>query len=487
MPVPDAVFLPTVSASPVAAYGMRRLVTGYAGPLFEVQRASDNATMDVPQLANGLPDAAAAATWAAGAATTIRTWHDQTGNARHAQNTVVAEQPIFDASGQFGECSAFNAFKALVNDGWRIPSSTRFPKRLNIPTTVTFNRNNFSAFMVVEPKTSLHNEGYINFVNGSTSFLALVTAGSTTGLQASGGTATESGRRPRTQYQTIGILAGASLKFLQDGQIITTTGKSSAVVLGGLLGDTLGAGDFYSADNYLGVVLYPAAISDADAIVVRNALDTTFGIVAPTANQIVMVGDSILNGPFVTQGSKNRQMTRKLRAMLKGNPALYNLGLPSQTLDGIATNAATREFALAADGAYGKRILVIQGGTNDFGTNGGTAGYGATKYSALTTYIGNARAAGFTHILVCTLLPRSNTPDWQNPASQRWVELNDYNARVRANAASADGIIDLAAHPVMGLFANASNLAYYQDGLHPTASGDLLLADPYATTINALL
>lgn len=486
-PIPLASYLPSVGTAPAAAYGMRRLVTAYSGSLFQAQRASDNATMDVAQDSNGLPDFASVATWAAGSQVRIKSWYDQTGQGRHSTGASWAVMPIFDAAGIRGQAAAFAAFKAAVFDGWLdVPNgNTRRPKRLTLPTSVAYNFQTNSIFIVIDPKSSQYNSSYISLArsSGGSEATAAGTAVGINGVYTSGGGAqVVSGRRPRQQMQVLGFVSGASaFKFFQNGQIVSTANKWTDPLAGGIIGDSISAvAEFMSFDNWLGFVLYPATLSDTNAGLVRDSLNNAFGIKAPTGAIIVQVGDSIQYGPTVTESLEGRTNPRLIRPLLKGSPALNNMGLSNQRLVGdMASNAATREF-LMADVAYAKRILFIEIGTNDIGAQGGTVGYGATLYSALTTYIGNARAAGYTHIVVRTLLPRSQS-------SQQIIEMASYNSLVRANSAGADAISDAASHPVMGDPANLANTLYYQDQLHPTGYGNELLAPLDAAAINSVL
>lgn len=83
---------------PTAAYGFRKLRTAYSGPGVRIRRASDNAELDinflgfVPGLGSPL-DVAAANAHCAATTCFIRTWYDQSGNARDLIQTVTANQP----------------------------------------------------------------------------------------------------------------------------------------------------------------------------------------------------------------------------------------------------------------------------------------------------------------------------------------------------------------------------------------------------------
>jgi lysophospholipase L1-like esterase len=201
----------------------------------------------------------------------------------------------------------------------------------------------------------------------------------------------------------------------------------------------------------------------------------------------VQVGDSILYCSRAAIGQPSHQCvitSRRVNALLKGNPAFYNLGVGSYTLALARTNAASREFALAAQGSYAKRVLFIQVGINDIATNGDTPGYATnTFYPSLLAYIADARAAGFTHIIVCTGLPRGG---WD--AIQKGTELAAYNALVR-NGAAANGytVCDRATDPFLGGYTYMGDRTVWQDDVHPTAARYDGLAPGDAAAINAVL
>lgn len=502
--IQEAASLPAGAGKPMIAVGVRKLVSDYAGPLLRVQRAEDNATLDVPALANGLPDDAAAIAWADGAELRVAIAYDQSGNGFHFQPETWAAMPLYDPAGLYGTSSKYGASNALVFDGWfEVAAKMRHIKWARWASGVTANRTSISVFDVIDPKSALYNATYWNFTatqGNSAGILGMGTSAGLGGLYASGFSDDMTNRYVRQNMQTMGLTSSVEAnKVHLDGQIISLPPKGSTEIISGTLGASAsgltGANDFVDSSNRLAFVVYPTALPDAEAMAVRKALDEIFGIMAADGNQIVLSGDSILFGGTVIDSLQNRTVTREIRSSLVGNPALYSMALSSQLLTGeggMAAMAATREDLLAVEGDYSKRILVIQIGSNDMGIHGGNAGFATTLYAALTSYIAERRAAGFTHILVSTLLPAASTTSGQHN-----VEYLAYNALVRANAAGADGVLDLASHPVMGSFENAGNRLYYQDSLHPTGLGNSLVATTgdaveglpvnYAEAINRLL
>ena len=92
--------LDALAASLYAAYGLRRLVSAWTGPLVTVRRDSDNATADLYPDATGRISPLSAtgsgltlAAWCGSASAYVTQWWDQTGNGRHATQSTAAAQP----------------------------------------------------------------------------------------------------------------------------------------------------------------------------------------------------------------------------------------------------------------------------------------------------------------------------------------------------------------------------------------------------------
>lgn len=91
--------LDSISAPLYAAYGMRRLVTTWTGPIVTVRRSSDNATLDVYAAGDGWIDIAALLAWCGTASAYVTKWWDQSGSGRHADQTTASAQPMLVDSG----------------------------------------------------------------------------------------------------------------------------------------------------------------------------------------------------------------------------------------------------------------------------------------------------------------------------------------------------------------------------------------------------
>ncbi len=121
------------------------------------------------------------------------------------------------------------------------------------------------------------------------------------------------------------------------------------------------------------------------------------------------------------------------------------------------------------------------------GANGlGTYVGGASQFAIdLAAYCDARRTAGWT-VVVVTITPQIDaTFNTRRGIVNTEIRLWTTNGSI-VPGKHADAICDFAADPTMGPDAAASNTTYYSDGLHPTATGQAILAGLYATTIGAL-
>jgi hypothetical protein len=82
-----------------AAYSLRLLDSTYTGDAIRVRRASDNTEQDIGFDVNGDLDTSALTTFCTGTDGFVKTWYDQSGNAKDATQSTTANQPkIYDSS-----------------------------------------------------------------------------------------------------------------------------------------------------------------------------------------------------------------------------------------------------------------------------------------------------------------------------------------------------------------------------------------------------
>jgi lysophospholipase L1-like esterase len=189
--------------------------------------------------------------------------------------------------------------------------------------------------------------------------------------------------------------------------------------------------------------------------------------------RIVMTGDSIAVG----QGGGGGVGAINLMGF-PGTVAVSNLGTGSSTLAQHFDNAVAGNVS-ALYQADRPCVAVIQGGTNDIGTNSTAGAVLYNDYAA--PMIALFRAQGF-RVLICTLLPRSDAFIDAGEQAQR----TDYNARVMANSGGADAVLDLAANAYFGAGAT-TDPAKFTDQLHPTAAAQAFMAGLYQAAIDPML
>jgi lysophospholipase L1-like esterase len=194
------------------------------------------------------------------------------------------------------------------------------------------------------------------------------------------------------------------------------------------------------------------------------------GTSAPTTPiNLVYEGDSIT----ATGGS-----TTNLRSYANQYAGASNLSVSSSTITGAAPSLTARAAtcdALIIPGA--RNVLVVMTGNDMLG-----AGTAAEETSRLATYLTDRLAAGWTTRVVLSTLPRTA------------AAAPGFNAkRATANATKATWVgtycevfINLDTTTI-GQDADASDVAKYADGVHPTDAGNAVILAAVKPELDALL
>lgn len=104
--------LDTIS-TPAAAYSLRKIKSAYAGALIRVRRSTDNSEQDISVIGTGCGtlDTSALTTFVGTGNGFVKTWYDQSGNARNATQTTAGSQPRIVNAGtietKFGQTMIF--------------------------------------------------------------------------------------------------------------------------------------------------------------------------------------------------------------------------------------------------------------------------------------------------------------------------------------------------------------------------------------------
>ena len=119
-----------------AAYSLRKLSTSYTGSAIRVRRSSDNTETDIGFNGGGGLDTTALTTFVGAGNGFVRTWYDQSGNARNQIQTTNANQPSIVTSGSV----------ILVNGKPCISQDGVSGRMLSLNTSI--NVSNLSIFQV---------------------------------------------------------------------------------------------------------------------------------------------------------------------------------------------------------------------------------------------------------------------------------------------------------------------------------------------------
>lgn len=111
----------------VAAYGLRKLRTAYTGNAITVRRSSDNTLLDIGFLPNGDLDTIALTKFVGSGSGFITTWFDQSGNGYHATQATEAQQPRIVDNGQIDTINGRPAVRGLGGQSLRSTTGAIMP------------------------------------------------------------------------------------------------------------------------------------------------------------------------------------------------------------------------------------------------------------------------------------------------------------------------------------------------------------------------
>jgi Alpha-L-arabinofuranosidase B, catalytic len=112
-PASANIFVPLstlITTQPNFAYGLRTLISGYSGPLIQVERSNDSATFNVSASATGFLNTAALLNFVGGGTGFVSTWFDQKNGFKLSQATQ-AQMPIIVSSGTLQTQNGFPCLK----------------------------------------------------------------------------------------------------------------------------------------------------------------------------------------------------------------------------------------------------------------------------------------------------------------------------------------------------------------------------------------
>jgi lysophospholipase L1-like esterase len=195
---------------------------------------------------------------------------------------------------------------------------------------------------------------------------------------------------------------------------------------------------------------------------------------APPTLTLVAHGDSITDGyglsPDHASAYPNVLATNKtagLKITTSVNFGDISAGFTSPGVSGYTLDQSAPLWVDPYVGTPGARLIIFAG-TNGLNGSGAT---GASVFADFVTYFNARLTAGWSagNIIVVESLPRGPGGNPTNRVA--------YNALIASNASSMGyQEVPLGTDTVMGQTGQDTNTTYYQDGIHPTAVGQALLA-----------
>jgi len=191
------------------------------------------------------------------------------------------------------------------------------------------------------------------------------------------------------------------------------------------------------------------------------------------APQFHAIGDSITYGLGVTTPWPSL-------LTLSNQPAYTTTdwGISGITLAAI-TGSEPNRAALRCKSTSGPSLAVIFAGTNDFAVEATTP---AVVLQNLMGEVQTMKQAG-CKVFVGTMLSRAGNDATGNTLD---ADKDAYNALIlsQARAGGADGVIDFAANPLLGADGASAGSYFLTDHIHPTQTGQALLAAAASSAIN---
>lgn len=462
--------LPTVSSAPLAIYSPYQVRSAYTGPLFQLTRVSDSATMDVYPDSNGAPNTLSISTFLSGATyAAVTKEYDQSGNGNDTPSGV-----------KLWCFNAINGIYSITHDPYLPAGSLKF----SIPSSVTGTLNSVTRVSVQSYTSSnAAGIGLLGPTYGGSTTLGIRSASSykaTLGVNAGGTFNGVTSARSRSQPQVTIVSSGAAnLVTYQDGVANTFAAASANTWAGGYIGyvDSISNlnGEFYFD------AIYPTALNSTDEATLRTYLNSRFNILTSSDTQLIIAGNSIVQG---TQATFNHNNQWYMQQALSRPIFISNQGVAGQLASTEYANISTYTAQYRSDLAH--NLIIAPEATNDIDAQGaGTiVGYGTSIFnSAIVPFVQAAKTAGFD-VIVPTMLPR-NWTGTSSLISQKTTEQQAYNTLVINNAATYGyTVVDYAGIPQAS---NPSNTSYYADGIHPTSTLYSLMGNLLASVINPKL
>jgi hypothetical protein len=379
----------------------------------------------------------------------VSQWDDLSGNGHHATQATNGNRPV---------PTTVLGTPSLRFDGG---------KSVDLPATLTVDRQDCAIFVCYRAR-SLGASGLtlVHFDSNSLD-LSLYLATTTGTVRPALYSGSDKGTTIRNGHgiQTVGAICSASdVAIVHDGETQAVTANSAGSFSGGFIGKRHDGTNHFVGDIYE-VLVYDAAISDADRDAIRAAFAAAWGASSPlAATWIGYEGDSLTdNNANSNKDDSSWPMQLASTAGLAAVPKWFNNAVGGDQLQGMLSQTLI-STELAANAHYANRVVFLWAGFNDIGTGGRTS----TQINAdLDTWVADHQAAGAV-VYVCTLPPY---PGFNGTQQTYRTAVNTHITTTLA----CDGVIDLAGDSRLQ---TPSDTTYFLgDQIHLTATGNAVVAE----------
>ncbi|HVG83520.1 MAG TPA: SGNH/GDSL hydrolase family protein, partial [Vicinamibacterales bacterium] len=221
-----------------------------------------------------------------------------------------------------------------------------------------------------------------------------------------------------------------------------------------------------------------SALTDAQVNRVTDWLATNYGITItrPTGHtQIIYSGNSLICPEAPSAANPN--FPDNVKALLANGTNVYERinGISGQTTQQMTTRDPNRIDAFR-DTTAARTIVVGLEGINDI-ANGSSAADAVTHMQA---WVAARYAAGWHRVVLVSMTPCKSKVSEANRTIYN-------NALVAGEGVWFDALADVHTDTTIGEANDEDNATYYQDGVHPTAAGNDILATYVASAIDTAM
>lgn len=478
-------YLPSITlGNALAIYAVRRIVPGYAGKLFRLVNATSTpTTLDIypTSSSNNAPNFSGLVTWLNGAGfATVDIVYDQMGSGNDATQTVAGTRPRLYATPRIRTIYSFTFDGNGGNWYFDIPAAItgngRSVTYINVAANISTNAFGLgqlgAAWNTAGAISNLCGQGNTANAGNEAKYIMLTST-----------TFVNTGKhRVRSQPQLSIIASGASASsFYVDEEIDTLAVNNAGTWVGGRIGSS-SVPYYFNGEHYC-TIIYSGVATTADIIKLKSYLNTEFDILTGPSAQLVIPGNSIVQG---TKAFGNTNNLWQAEPLFSRRIYTTNRGVFGQTLATLSTNINAYLTSQIRSNQLATNLMCWGEPSNDISVaaSGSIVGVGTTFFNSYTVpNIAALKAVGWT-VIIPTVLPRAWTGSGTD-ISQKETERVAYNTLVTSNAATYGyTVIDYAG---IANLSNPGDTTYYNDGIHPTSTGYGLMAVLLASTVNSLI